>query len=213
MKRFGLWVIALALCAATAGRAQDAATEERLRQLSGKIEDLTAGQEALRKRLEELAAQLEQLRDQQNRPAPNYASPEDLKRLAKAIEEVDAKRLEDNRKIRADLLQLIDSVKTAPVVPQKKPRSGDSSSGSKKKSSPPPPDNPADDQDGGSERGVNYTVASGDTLSAIVTAFHEKHILVTEREILKANPGLKPNRLRVGQQLFIPLPQPAGASK
>lgn len=51
MKRFGLWVVALALCAAPAGRAQDAATEERLKQLSGKVEDLIAGQEVLRKRI------------------------------------------------------------------------------------------------------------------------------------------------------------------
>ena len=58
MKRFGLWVVALALCAAPVGRAQDAATEERLKQLSGKVEDLIAGQEVLRKRIEELAAEL-----------------------------------------------------------------------------------------------------------------------------------------------------------
>jgi LysM repeat protein len=212
MKRFGLWVIALALCATPAGRAQDAATEERFKQLSGKLEDLIAGQEALRKRLEELAGQLENLREQQNRPPPNYAGLEDLKRLAKAIEQVDSKRIEDNEKIRADLLGLIDAVKTAPVPGQKKTHGTASPSGSKK-NNPPSSDNPANDQAGGSERGYYYPVAKGDTLSAIIAANHEKHIMVTLEQILKANPGVKPDRLPVGKKLFIPLPQPPNSSQ
>jgi LysM repeat protein len=212
MKRFGLWVIVVALCASPAGRAQDAATDERLKQLSGKVEDLIAGQEVLRKRIEELAARLEHLREQENRPAPNYASPEDLKRLARAIEQVDSKRIEDNEKIRADLLRLIDAVKTAPVAPQKKPR-GTASASSSKKNNPPPSDNPADDKGGGTERGYEYKVAGGDTLSHIVALYHEKHIMVTVEQILKANPGVKPDRLPVGKKLFIPLPQPADSSQ
>ncbi len=155
MKRFGLWVLALALCAGPTGRAQDAATEERLKQLSGKIEDLIAGQEVLRKRLEELAGQLANLREQQNRPAPNYVGVEDWNRLAKKVDEIDSKRIEDNQKIRTELLRLIEAVKTAPVAPQKKARAAASPSGSKK-DNPPPPDNPANDKGGGSERGFWY---------------------------------------------------------
>jgi LysM repeat protein len=201
-----MWVVALALCATTAGRAQDAATDERLKQLSGKVEDLIAGQEVLHKRIEELAAQLGNLREQQNRPAPNYASPEDLNRLAKAIEQVDGKRIEDNQKIRDELLRLIDAVKAAPVATPKRPRGTASSSGPKK-NSPPPSDKPADHKDNATEQGFEYPVAKGDTLSAIIAAFHEKHIMVTERQILEANPGVKPNRLTVGMKLFIPQPR------
>ena len=206
MKRFGLWVIAVALCATPIGRAQDAATEERLKQLSGKVEDLLAGQDVLRKRLEELAGQLETLKEQQNRPAPNYAGQEDLKRLAKAIEEVDSKRLEDNRKIRDELLRLIEAVKAAPVAPPKKTR-GNSNSSSSRKNNPPPSDVPADETGNGSQRGFYYTVADRDTISAIIVACREKHVLVTEDQILKANPGVKPRNLRVGMKLFIPVPQ------
>ena len=61
---------------------QDAATEERLNQLSGKIEDLIAGQEAQRKRIAELSKEIESLRDQQTKPNTTYAGHEDLKRLA-----------------------------------------------------------------------------------------------------------------------------------
>jgi LysM repeat protein len=36
----------------------------------------------------------------------------------------------------------------------------------------------------------------------------EKNINVTVAQILKANPGLKADRLRVKQKIFIPAPQP-----
>ena len=49
-------------------------------------------------------------------------------------------------------------------------------------------------------------IQSGDTLDAIVQAYKEKNIKVTVAQILKANPGLKAERLRVGQKIFIPAP-------
>ena len=51
-------------------------------------------------------------------------------------------------------------------------------------------------------------IQSGDTLSAIVQAYKEKNIKVTVAQILKANPGLKAERLIVGTKIFIPAPQP-----
>jgi len=205
MKRIGFWVIALTLCAATVGRPQDAATEERLNQLDGKVRDLIDGQKALGKRLEELAAELENLRQEQSKPLPAYASQEDFKRLAKALEELDRKRIEDNQnnqKIRAELLGLIDTLKTSPPP------------SNTKRGSAPASDRPPAEKDGGSERGFYYTVAKGDTLSAIVAACREKNIKVTQEQILEGNPRLKkdPNLLRVGMKLFIPLPQAPSSS-
>jgi len=49
-------------------------------------------------------------------------------------------------------------------------------------------------------------VARGDTLSTIVEAYREQNIKVTLDSILKANPGLKPERLQVGQKIIIPAP-------
>jgi len=50
-------------------------------------------------------------------------------------------------------------------------------------------------------------IQSGDTLDAIVLAYREKSIKVTVAGILKANPGLKAERLIVGKKIFIPAPQ------
>ena len=61
---------------------------------------------------------------------------------------------------------------------------------------------------GGAEKGYDYVIQKGDTLSIIALAYREKGIKITSEQILKANPGLKPNSLRVGQKVFIPAPQP-----
>jgi LysM repeat protein len=54
------------------------------------------------------------------------------------------------------------------------------------------------------EKGYEYTVQSGDTLSAIVQAYRDQGVKVTVDDVLKANPSLKPSSMRVGQKIFIP---------
>ena len=59
------------------------------------------------------------------------------------------------------------------------------------------------------EEGVEYVVKPGETLSAIVQACREQKIKVTQKQILDANPGLKPDLVKAGQKILIPaLPQP-----
>ncbi len=133
--------MALALCAAPLGRAQDAATEEQLQKLRGRIEDLTTGQDALSKRLDDLGRQVESLRQEQGRPLPNYAGLDDLKRLAKAIEE-DRGRIDNLEKIRTELKQITDALRHPPTVREERPRPNGTST-SPKKRNPQPPDNPS----------------------------------------------------------------------
>jgi len=57
------------------------------------------------------------------------------------------------------------------------------------------------------EKGFEHTVASGDTLSTIVQAYKKKGIKVTVDQILKVNPGLVPEKMKVGQKIFIPAPE------
>ena len=98
MKRILFLLLPLALCSAPGVRAQDAATQERLDKLSGRIEDLTAAQEALKKQISDLSRELEGVREQSGKPNTSYARQEDLSRLAEAIKEVDRKRLDADRR-------------------------------------------------------------------------------------------------------------------
>jgi LysM repeat protein len=192
MKRF--WLIGLLVCSCVTIRAQDAATEERLNKISGQIEDLLAAQAAQQKRLTALAQEIADLREKALRPNPAYAGQEDLRRLAEALREVDRKRLEDYDKIRSELVKLGKTL-AAPPPP------------SKKLSSPPPPEAPAtEERSSPPEKGFEYTVQRGDTLSIIVQAYREKNIKVSTEQILKANPGLKAEKLYVGRKIFIPAP-------
>jgi hypothetical protein len=200
MKRLSFLMIIFSLCARSSLPAQDARTEERLNKLSGQIEDLIAGQEAQRKRINDLAREIESLRDQQGKqPNTSYASQEDLKRVAKSIEEVDRKRVEDYKKIEAKILDLGKIL--APPGP------------ANKKSNPPAPKDAANSEKSNSEKaapsekGFEYVIKSGDTISAIIQAYKEQNIKVTEKQILQANPGLVAEKLRPGQKIFIPAPQ------
>ena len=194
MKRISFLLVTLALCSPTALRAQDAATEERLNKLSGRIDDLAASQEAVRKQIGELAKELESVREQSGKPT-GYARQEDLNRLAETVKEVDRKRLEDADKMHTELLKLRDVLKAPLAPPKKKPVTA-------------PKDTPTTTNPTTPEKGFEYVIKSGDTLDAIVQAYKEKNIKVTVAQILKNNEGLKAERLRVGQKIFIPAPQP-----
>jgi LysM repeat protein len=195
MKRIFILLATLALCAAPAARAQDAATQERLDKLAGRIEDLTAAQEALKKQINEMSRELEGVREQSGKPNASYARQEDLKPLWDAIKDVDRKRMDDAEKIHSELLKLRNGLEKSLTPPKTKPASV-------------PKEKPASDKPAGDEKAFPYVIQSGDTLSAIVQAYKEKNIKVTAAQILKANPGLKAERLVVGQKIYIPAPQP-----
>jgi LysM repeat protein len=198
MKRISILLAGLVLCAAPISRGQDAATQQRLNELEGQIQNLLETQEMQRKQIADLTRQLALLQDQQNKPQPNYASADDLKRLADAtqagFQQVDRKRAENDKKIQAELLKLGKALAAPlPVAPRRSARqaaAGDSNSS-------------------GSKTGYYYTVQSGDYLSAIAKAYRDQqHIKVTWRDIVKANPGLNPAKLPVGRKIFIPAPEP-----
>ena len=196
MKRISFLLVTLALCTAPALRAQDAATEERLNKLNGRIDDLTAAQEVLKKQVAELAKDIASLREQSAKPSASYARPEDLNHLAEKIAEVDRKRMDDAEKIHTDLLKLRTALDPSKPPPKK-------TSGAK-----PPKDTSVTPPPTASDKDFEYVIKSGDTLDAIVQAYKEKIIKVTVTQIVNRNPGLKPESLRVGRKIFIPAPQP-----
>jgi LysM repeat protein len=194
MKRISLICAAVAMCMSQALRAQDAATEEKLNKLSGQIENLIEGQKVQQRHIETLAKSIETLREQMDKPSGNYASAEDLKRLADALKEVDRKRLEDYDKIRTDLVSIRKGLLSSQAPPKKSPPPPTSENGDSEKAAKP-------------EKGFEYVVKQGQTLSEIVQAYRDKNIKVTTEQVLKANPGLKPEKLKPGQKIWIPAPQ------
>jgi LysM repeat protein len=172
---------------------KDAATEDKLGKLTGQIGNLVAAQEAQQRRVDELAKGLGGLREQLAKPDACYASQQDLKYLADAILSVDQKRSSDDRQIQAELVNL-----------------------GKMLTMPPPPKEvtpvamtagPAPEQPLAPDRTHEYVIQAGDTLSSISRAYREKNIKVSVEQILKANPGLKPEKLRLGQKILIPAPR------
>lgn len=191
MKRIPFLLIVFSLCAAPALRAQDAATQERLDKLTGQVQDLIASQEAVQKRLDALQADLRDLHDRVNSANTSAPTPEDLRRLGEKIEEVDRKRAADYERIVSQIENLGKAVTTAPPPPVR-PRKQAAEEAA-----------PAS----ASDKGYEYVIKRGDSLSLIAVAFREKNIKVSVKEILDANPGVNPDRLRVGQKIFIPAPK------
>lgn len=195
MKRISFLLVTLALCGAPALRAQDAATEERLNKLSGQIETLIETQQATSRRLDALAKEMEGLREQLSfKPAANYATQEQLKELAKSLQEVDRKRVQDAANVKTELEKIRNTLLKDPAP----------AAVGKKKAPSPPDEPPVPDK----QEGFEYVIQPGDTLSTISQAYREKKIKVSVEQILKANPGLKADRLVVGKKIFIPAPKP-----
>ena len=192
MKRISIWLAVLLFAVPVAVRAQDAATEERLNKLTAQIQDLVEAQGAQNKRIEALAKELQAMQQaQQNQPVANYASQEDVKELTAKLKEVDRKRQEDNDHVLAVLKSL---GKNLGASTSKKPTV------TPKVSDEPTPKVPA-----GPETGFEHEVKSGQTLSAILQAYRdEKKTKATMKQVLDANPGLKPEKMLVGQKIFIP---------
>lgn len=186
MKRILVCFLILGVSVVTA-RAQDTATQQQIDKLSGQIQDLLDAQTTQNKRIEALEKEIAGLGDRVNQ--------DDLKKLAEQVQEIDRKRQEDNARILKELERLGKALgapqpghKTTPNAPATTPAG-----------------NPGPAA-GSPQKGYDYNVRSGDTLSAIAKAYRDQGIKVTTDQILKANPGLNPGDMKIGQKIFIPAP-------
>ena len=134
------------------------------------------------------------MRDQVSKPTGNYASQEDLKRLAETIQEIDRKRQADKELILDEFAKLEKLVAAAPARAVAKPVVPENISAG------PKPDDTV----------FNYKVKKGDRLDLIAKAYRDQGFKVTVKQIEEANPGLNPARLIVGQKIFIPAPTDSG---
>ena len=188
MKRIFLLLTVLTTMATFKVSGQDvAALEERVKQLNGYVQDLLEDKANQKKQIEALAKEVQGLRDQlQSQPKGNYASQEDLRTLARQVQDIEDKRKSDREVILKEIEKLGKTSTSRPRPPKDPP--GNSSSG----------DVP--------DKAIEHTIASGDTLSTIAAAYSkEKGLKLTADAIQKANPGLDPLKLKVGQKILIPL--------
>jgi septal ring factor EnvC (AmiA/AmiB activator) len=194
MRKILFWLFLFAFTASIA-RAQDAATQQLIDEINGRIQNLADMQAAQGKRLATLEKSISDLQDKLNQPAANNsASADDLKKLAAQVQEIDRKRQEDNQKI-LDALEKLGKAGGATTVSHKPAVSTTTSTDT---STTPL---------AGPQKGYYYTIQEKDTLSAIAKAYSaELKIKLTAEQIQAANPGLNPKNLIVGKKIFIPDP-------
>jgi phage tail protein X len=191
MRKISLWLFILVFTAALA-RAQDAATQQQIDQIVGKMQDLAEAQAAQGKRLDAVEKGISDLQDKLNQPAANNsASQDDLKKLAEQVQEIDKKRQDDNEQIMKTIEKL---GKTGSVSPPSHHVSATVST------------NDPGATASGPQKGYDYTIAANDTVLGIAKAYRAQGVKVTSTQILAANPGLNPNSLIVGKKIFIPDP-------
>jgi len=187
-------ILAFALSAPLA-RAQDAATQQQLDKLSGQIQDITDALAVQNKHIGDLEQKINDLQDKLNQPGGNnFANADDLKKLADQVQQIDQKRQSDNDQILKELERLEKSLNVSP--------GHTSDPGATATANPTPTVSPY-----ATAPHYEYPIKEGDTIGAIAKAYTAQGIKVTTKEILKANPGLNPSSLHVGQKIIIPQPQ------
>ncbi len=179
------------------------ALEGNMKALVARVEDLEASNHSLRSRLDDMRRELQQIREETRKLGDQTPVQEQIRRLAESIKDVDAKRRADNEKVLTELGKLAKQVAETSIVPtppltrtvpiNAPTRIADS----ELKSS---------DRATGPTRGIEYSIQSNDTLSGIVAAGRAKGLKLTQKMMMEANPDVNWSRLKIGQKIFIPLP-------
>lgn len=194
--------------AAAIAEQQDAA--ERYNRLSALIDDLQVAnrdlqrkvgelENELRKTRAELLAEVSKVESRAESGNSKLATKDDLKKLVDAINKVDKTRAEENEKIvetMAKNYKALEKVAVSAPAPAPKPAKVDNT--------PALPSGPT--------KGFEHVVAKGEYLTTIIKAYNEalkeKGVTkkITQDMVMKANPDLNPNKMVIGQKIFIPDP-------
>ena len=160
------------------------ALRENNQRLQSQLNDLLEAFNALKTELNKVQSEVRQLRAKLGARNPNLVTRSDLEELAKSVREIDRKRVQDKGLILKEMKGLLRSKPTLP-----KPKATDS------------------------QKGFDHTVQSGETISAIISAYNAElkrqgaTKRITLKSVLTANPNLNPRTMRIGQSLFIPDPR------
>ena len=191
---------------AVAAAASRQEAQENYNTLKGHVDDLLAAQADQERKIQALAKEIADLREQMGKPtANNYATRDDLKTLADAIKDVDAKRVADNEKMLNEISRQIARLgKASAQLPP--PRSVDHSVDRTVAADPGTGPKTSDE-------GFWYEIKPNDTFSKVAAAYREQGVKVTSDQIAKANPGVDSAKLKVGQKIFVPAPKGATGGK
>lgn len=171
---------------------------EQFRRLRGEINEIKDAHARQVAETEKLRAEVKQLTDSNAKLtaklADNFATTEELAALRASLKELDSNRIEDREALKMAIVKLGDLINK---VAKQKPAATDPVQ---------PTRTVAQDF-----KYNEYKVEAGQFLSTIIVAFNREYKKaglgrVTQDQVLKANPGLNPDRLRVGQTIKIPLP-------
>ena len=170
---------------------------EQFRRLRGEIEEIKGAHALQQEQTEKLKTKIKNLTEKNieltRRLSGKFTTAEDLKALQVALKKLDANRIKDRDELTTaigKLGKLIEKVanqkSTEPVEPTHRTVAQDF-------------------------KYNEHKVETGQFLSTIIVAFNREYKKVgqgsvTQSHVLKANPGLDPNKLRVGQTIKIPLP-------
>jgi uncharacterized protein YukE len=197
----------ISLLAMPLARAQETPTAaslpeiaENYKILQGHVQDLQDANTALKHQIDDMQAKIDALTAQQGKSSGNFASQDDVKRLADAIDAVSKKQAADNDEVIKELKQIAKLSGKSGSMTTATPRSTPAT---------PPVEPVADTAKQPDGPGFLYEVKSNDTPNRIAKKlFDEKGIKITGAEIMAANPKVKdPTKLFIGQKLFIPMPK------
>lgn len=189
------------------------AAEENYRIINGKLESIMETQDlllrkqgAFEQRLNALASEIEELRRSHSQAGASAVTREQLKDVVEKIQEVDRKRVADNKQILEAFKDLQKIPVTPPVSTSRNTAELKDSKEKEPKDSPPPA--AAENR----PPSYKYVVKKGDLLEKIIAAYNEEfekrgQPRVTRAQVLEANPGLRPDRIIAGRTIYIPIPQ------
>jgi chromosome segregation ATPase len=160
---------------------------ERYKRMSAKIEDLENTIQTYNQQFQKMEAEIHRLQGEVAKLRDGSRDSGAKADIVEQIKAVDRARLADQDNVMKEFARLRKEL--LGTISSKPPKSN---------SSPPAPTPQA------SEKGLEYAIREGDTLSKLVVALNKQGVKVTQKQIEQANPKVNWNALQIGQKIFIP---------
>ena len=184
---------------------------EEVKRLGGEVADLRDANAALSRRLTQMQKEIDSLRDALRETHErsiskmgDFATREDLKKIVDNIREVDQKR-ESDRKVILDELERLGKTLNQSVERSERPNRRPTREKEKEKET---------EKDPAPVEGtfLPYKVKDGQVLSDIIKEYNgalkeQGRPSITLDQVKRANPKLNVNRILVGQEILLPVPE------